>query len=51
MGHVLPAIVGADSIPAVSMSRAGVNTNEVVASMVIERRRRRRAAAHAIFGV
>jgi glycosyltransferase 2 family protein len=36
-GMFLPATVGADSIRAVSTSRAGVNTNEVVASIVIER--------------
>jgi hypothetical protein len=33
-------MVGADFMRGVSMSRAGVDTNEVVASIVIERRRR-----------
>ena len=40
MGHVLPAMVGADFMRGVSMSRAGVDTNEVAASTVSEWRRR-----------
>ena len=40
MGHVLPAMVGADFMRGVSMSRAGVDTNEVAASTVNEWRRR-----------
>lgn len=36
-GMFLPSTVGADTIRAVSISRTGINTNEVVASIVIER--------------
>jgi uncharacterized protein (TIRG00374 family) len=36
-GMFLPSTVGADTIRAVSIARTGINTNEVVASIVIER--------------
>jgi uncharacterized protein (TIRG00374 family) len=36
-GMFLPATVGADTIRAVSTARTGINTNEVVASIVVER--------------
>lgn len=36
-GMFLPATVGADAIRAVGMSRFGINANEVVASIVLER--------------
>ncbi len=36
-GMFLPTTVGADTIRAVSVARTGINTNEVVASIVIER--------------
>ena len=36
-GMFLPSTVGADTIRAVSLVRTGINTNEVVASIVIER--------------
>jgi glycosyltransferase 2 family protein len=36
-GMFLPSTVGADTIRAVSIAKTGINTNEVVASIVIER--------------
>jgi glycosyltransferase 2 family protein len=36
-GMFLPSTIGADTIRAVSIARTGINTNEVVASIVIER--------------
>src|SRR6266540_1182738 len=36
-GMFLPSTVGADTIRAVSIVRTGINTNEVVASIVVER--------------
>jgi uncharacterized protein (TIRG00374 family) len=36
-GMFLPSTVGADTIRAVSVARTGINTNEVVASIVVER--------------
>jgi uncharacterized protein (TIRG00374 family) len=36
-GTFLPSTVGADTIRAVSIARTGINTNEVVASIVVER--------------
>jgi len=36
-GIFLPSTVGADTIRALSVARTGINTNEVVASIVIER--------------
>jgi uncharacterized protein (TIRG00374 family) len=36
-GMFLPSTVGADAIRAMSTARAGINTNEVVASIIIER--------------
>jgi glycosyltransferase 2 family protein len=36
-GMFLPSTIGADTIRAVSIARTGINTNEVIASIVIER--------------